>query len=470
MNTESLILFLAANPAGTRQLALDAEARDIQMKLDATPAHGVQASTRWAVTPDDLLHHLNALRPAIVHFSGHGAGMLGLCFQNEHTGSSLIPAPALRRLFATLRDNIRVVVLNACYSSEQGQAIAEVIDAVVGMEDTIGDEAARRFAAAFYRALGYGRSVKNAFDQGVAAIALHGLGDESVPRLLVKAGVDPDALFPLTASRGFRAVPEPDRKRGPERTDDYPGSWFQSEFREIVAPFRIPLANAVINLGFGDLSRVRGSVPVLPINQSFDFDQRGPRSVLAAFEHVSVEGQSFYSSVEQLWPIGNRPRAAGLGSTHYLPLAANSMGFPGILFAVTTRNLSEKAVDYGYYVNTPLEGIDLVLQSVLDRAKRESIPLLALPLLGTGYANVRRRVDQTALNAAVLGMTIIKAIEACTPGDAAIQRIVIAVYSNDPQGKAEHVVWEFVVQLLAVPADQRASWLRTWCGQQGLGK
>src|SRR5262245_36953384 len=28
--------------------------------------------TRWAVQPLDLLHHLRKLKPAVVHFSGHG--------------------------------------------------------------------------------------------------------------------------------------------------------------------------------------------------------------------------------------------------------------------------------------------------------------------------------------------------------------------------------------------------------------
>lgn len=462
MTTRPCILFLAANPSGTTQLALDAEARDIQMKLDATPLHGIEATTRWAVTPDDLLQHLNMLRPTILHFSGHGTGVSGICLHDEKGGCTVVSSSALTRLFAALRGNIRVVVLNACHSSEQGQAIAQVIDAVIGMDDTIGDEAARRFAAAFYRALGHGCSVRNAFDQGVAAIALHGLGDESVPHLLCKPGVNLDALFPLTTneeqSKGTTHGPTSCQPV----VDDHPGAWFVSDFREIVAPIRFPSQDAVMNLAFGDLSRVRSSVPVLPINQAFDFAQRGPRSVLAAFEDVTVEGQQFYPTLEQLWPTSNRPSAAGLGSTHYLPLPTNAMGFPGVLFAVTTRNLSDKKTDYGYYVNTPLEGIDLVLKSVFERAEREAIPTLALPLLGTGYANVRRQVDPTLLNAAVLGLTIVKAGETLGKRDGSLRRIIVAAFSKDPQGKAEHALWEFVVQLLAVPPDKRAEWFQGW--------
>ena len=48
-------------------------------------------------------------------------------------GESLVSSAALADLFKVLKDNIRVVVLNACYSEEQAQAIVEEIDFVVGM-------------------------------------------------------------------------------------------------------------------------------------------------------------------------------------------------------------------------------------------------------------------------------------------------------------------------------------------------
>ena len=104
---------------------------------------------------------------------------------------SAVPSVALGRLFAVLRDNIRLVVLNACYSDEQARAIVEEIDFVVGMTDEIGDEGARVFAAAFYRGLAYGRSVRSAFDLGLNELQLEGLrDDESVPVLLVREGVN----------------------------------------------------------------------------------------------------------------------------------------------------------------------------------------------------------------------------------------------------------------------------------------
>lgn len=69
-------------------------------------------------------------------------------------------------------------------SEVQARAIAQHIACVIGMADTIGDIASINFAAAFYRSLGYGRSVKVAFDLGCNAIDLANLEDKAIPQLL----------------------------------------------------------------------------------------------------------------------------------------------------------------------------------------------------------------------------------------------------------------------------------------------
>jgi hypothetical protein len=77
-------------------------------------------------------------------------------------------------------------VLNACYSERQAQAIAQYIDCVIGMSKAIGDTAAISFSAAFYQALGYGRSVKMAFDLGCSQIDLANLEEQDTPKLLTQ--------------------------------------------------------------------------------------------------------------------------------------------------------------------------------------------------------------------------------------------------------------------------------------------
>ena len=96
----------------------------------------------------------------------------------------MVAAASLSQLFSILKDDIRCVVLNACYSERQAQAIASHIDCVVGMSKAIGDQTAMMFSAAFYRALAHGRDIRTAFDLGCSQIRLSGLPEQDTPRLL----------------------------------------------------------------------------------------------------------------------------------------------------------------------------------------------------------------------------------------------------------------------------------------------
>ncbi len=183
-------LFLAANPRSTNRLAIDEEMHAIEQKLRAAEHRDALVfQSAWAVRPDDLLQLLNQHQPHVVHFSGHGSGE-GLSLAGDDGRDRLVTTRALKALFTTLKDNIRLVVLNACYSREQAQALVESIDCVIGMKESIHDDAATAFASSFYRAIGFGRSIQEAFEQGITSLLLEGIPEEDIPELLVKQGVD----------------------------------------------------------------------------------------------------------------------------------------------------------------------------------------------------------------------------------------------------------------------------------------
>jgi hypothetical protein len=213
------ILFLAANPAGTDRIALDREAHDIHAELERSGHRDrFEFVTRWAVEPLDLLRELRKLRPTVVHFSGHGGrtsgaprseplrrdvvaggaaaaddredGQDGLFFQGSNGRAQFVSASALEQTFGAAGSSVQLVVLNACYSERQAQALLTHVDCVVGMSGSILDEAARAFAIGFYGGLGERESVESAYKQGRAAIGLAGLRDGDRPRLAVRAGVD----------------------------------------------------------------------------------------------------------------------------------------------------------------------------------------------------------------------------------------------------------------------------------------
>ncbi len=189
------VLFVAANPTSTDRLMLDEEIREITRKIEISKYRNLlEVESMWAARPDDLLQGLNQHRPHIVHFSGHGSSTGEIILVDNSGSPKAVSTQALKALFTTLKDNIRVVLLNACYSDIQAKAIVEVIDCVIGMNEAIGDQAAITFAASFYRAVGFGRSIKDAFDQGKTALLLEGIPEENTPELVVKAGNDPSQI------------------------------------------------------------------------------------------------------------------------------------------------------------------------------------------------------------------------------------------------------------------------------------
>jgi hypothetical protein len=188
------ILFLAANPADRDRLRLDAEMRDIDLALRQTAFRDrFDIKMHGAVRAADLQGYLLQHKPDIVHFSGHGDPSSEIVLENSSGKSHPVSVRALSKLFSALKDNIRCVVLNACYSEQQAKAIAEHIDCVIGMSKAIGDKAAIRFAVAFYQALGYGKSVQTAFDLGCAQIDLENLGEQDTPKLLA-LNKDPETV------------------------------------------------------------------------------------------------------------------------------------------------------------------------------------------------------------------------------------------------------------------------------------
>jgi hypothetical protein len=202
------VLFLAANPDATRPLALDEEVRRIEDEIRAS-AHrdALDLIAKWAVQPEDLQRALLQHRPQVLHFSGHGNRDGGLFLERESDrnaggaardlgvdspGQNVFPRTvgkaALTGLIRALEGELRVVVLNACFSMAQARELTDSVDCAIGMSAAIGDRAAIVFAGAFYRAIGYGRSVRTAFDLGVNAMQLFGIPEDATPRLFTRTG------------------------------------------------------------------------------------------------------------------------------------------------------------------------------------------------------------------------------------------------------------------------------------------
>lgn len=190
-----VVLFMASSPLDQQHLRLDEEARAVgEMIQKAKHRDSIHLETRWAARSLDVLDAINRLQPTVLHFSGHGAETGELVFQDAAGESTFVTKQAIAAAISTASKAIPVVFFNSCFSAGQAEEVVKFVDAAVGMNRSIGDDAAREFAAAFYSAIGYGLSVATAFSQAKAALMLLNIPEHETPELHIRAGVDPDTL------------------------------------------------------------------------------------------------------------------------------------------------------------------------------------------------------------------------------------------------------------------------------------
>lgn len=182
------ILFLAADPTNESRLRIGEEFREIdeQLRLAKQRDRFKLALPQLSVRSRDITGALLNVEPEIVHFSGHGTIKGALCFENHLGQTHLIEPNTLATLFEQFAHQIDCVLLNACYSEAQAEAITKHISYVIGMNAAIGDNAAIAFALGFYQALGAGRTIEEAYKLGCVQIRLQGISDHLKPILLKK--------------------------------------------------------------------------------------------------------------------------------------------------------------------------------------------------------------------------------------------------------------------------------------------
>jgi uncharacterized protein YjbI with pentapeptide repeats len=100
---------------------------------------------------------------------------------------------------------VKLVVLSACYSELQAQALTAHVACVVGMAGSIRDDATRYFAIGLYGGLGECESVATAFRQGLAAMRLKGIAQcSSTVHLLTSPDTDASKVYIVEAQNKRR--------------------------------------------------------------------------------------------------------------------------------------------------------------------------------------------------------------------------------------------------------------------------
>jgi formylglycine-generating enzyme required for sulfatase activity len=185
------IVFIAANTRDGERLRLDEEYRAIEQAIRGARHRDVfQLIPKLAVRRSDLQDALLEHSPDVVHFACHGSARAELLLLDDGPGMAPMSAEALAGLFRVLQDNVALVVFNACFASGQAEAIRRHAGLAIGMRAGIEDRAAIAFASGLYGALAYGRSVREGFDLGVAAVAAVDPRQKDLPQLFVGEGRD----------------------------------------------------------------------------------------------------------------------------------------------------------------------------------------------------------------------------------------------------------------------------------------
>ena len=163
------VLFATADPTDASRLRIGEECRNIQQMLQiARYRDRYRLVERFSVRVPDLTQVILDEKPSIVHFCGHGTSTGAICFESVTGQMQEVEPEALAALFSAA-GGVQCVVLNACFSATQAEAITKVVPFVVGMKKEIGDPAAIAFATGFYQALGAGRSIPDAFRFGIVS-------------------------------------------------------------------------------------------------------------------------------------------------------------------------------------------------------------------------------------------------------------------------------------------------------------
>lgn len=168
------VLAIFANPKGSNPLRLGNEDRVIRECVERSKYRdSINIDIHHAARIDDLARALLNEEYRIAQFSGHGTGK-GLAFENEIGEVFVVPEDALSELLSAYSPPLECVLLNACYSDVHNQNLQGIPYTIV-MDGPISDEGATEFSRGFYDAIGAGKTVKFAYEEGCRRIKLKGL-------------------------------------------------------------------------------------------------------------------------------------------------------------------------------------------------------------------------------------------------------------------------------------------------------
>lgn len=186
------LLFTYSAPLNVPPLRLGTEEKQIKEALRAITDRGkMHIDTIPAVELKDFSNAFNRYRPNILHISSHG-NQECIVLENEKGDEIFVDGDTLMNIVKLAGKQLKIVVLNACESSKMAASLINVVDIAIGMNVSIGDDAARAFAVQLYSSIGENIPIGLAFEQAKFAISANGISEAGTPVLYYKKGIHPE--------------------------------------------------------------------------------------------------------------------------------------------------------------------------------------------------------------------------------------------------------------------------------------
>lgn len=186
------LLFAYSTPLNASPLRLGTEEKQIKEALRAiTDRDKIRIDTIPAVELKDFSNAFNRYRPNILHISSHG-NQEHIALENEKGQAMIVDGDILINIVKIAGKQLKIVVLNACESSKMAASLTDVVDIAIGMNVSIGDDAARAFAVQLYSSIGENIPIGLAFEQARFAISANGISEADTPVLHYKKGIRPE--------------------------------------------------------------------------------------------------------------------------------------------------------------------------------------------------------------------------------------------------------------------------------------
>ena len=154
----------------------------------------LEFKAEFDVTDSNIFDKLNNYQPNVVHISGNqNAG--DVLLPTADGGEVVISDDALAGFLSSLGRQVRIAIIDTCYSFNCAMRVAEVVDCALGVSDEISEEEAIRFYEILYQAMAAGHSIADAHGQAVSALKFKYVRSERIPKLCVKPGKDASQFF-----------------------------------------------------------------------------------------------------------------------------------------------------------------------------------------------------------------------------------------------------------------------------------